>query len=152
MLVAQSCPTLCDPMDCSPPGSSLYEIFQARILEWIAISFSRGPSQPRDRTQVSCIAGRCFTDWATREATLDADLLENCYIRRDGFDPWVGKIPWRRKWQPAPVSLPGKSHGQRNLVGCSPWGHKELGMTEQVTLTYLCFAFKRHISSMDFLS
>ena len=48
MLVAQSCPTLCDPMDCSPPGFSVYGISQARILEWVAISFSRGSSQPRD--------------------------------------------------------------------------------------------------------
>ena len=47
-----------------------------------------------------------------------------------GFDPWVGKIPWRRKWQPTPVFLPGKSHGQRNLTGYSPWGHKESDMTE----------------------
>ena len=46
-------------------------------------------------------------------------------IRRPGFDPWVGKIPWRRAWQPTPVFLPGKFHGQRNLAGCSPWGHKE---------------------------
>ena len=55
-------------MDCSLPGSSVNEIFQARILEWAAISFSRGSSQPRDRTQVSCIVGRRFTVWATREA------------------------------------------------------------------------------------
>ena len=47
-----------------------------------------------------------------------------------------GKLPWRRKWQLTPVSLPGKCHGQRNLVGCSPLGHKELGTTEQPTLTY----------------
>ena len=59
-LVAQLCPTLCDPMDCSPPGSS-NGILQARILEWVAISFSRGSSQPRDGTQVSSIAGRLFT-------------------------------------------------------------------------------------------
>ena len=48
-----------------------------------------------------------------------------------GFDSWVGKIPWRRKWQPAPVSLPGKFHGRRSLAGYSPWGHKESDMTEQ---------------------
>ena len=59
--VAQSCPTLCDPMDCSLSGSSVHEIFQARVLEWIAISFSRGSSRPRNRTWVSCIAGRRFT-------------------------------------------------------------------------------------------
>ena len=65
--VAQSCPTLCDPMDCSLPGSSIHEIFQASVLEWVAISFSRGSFRPRDWTQVSCIAARHFTIWATRE-------------------------------------------------------------------------------------
>ena len=68
--VTQSCPTLCNPVDCSPPGSSVPGILQARILEWVAISFSRGSSQPRDQTQVSCIAGRHFNLWATREACL----------------------------------------------------------------------------------
>ena len=52
--------TLCDPMACSLPGSSVLGIFQARTLEWAAISFSTGSSQPRDQTRVSCIAGRCF--------------------------------------------------------------------------------------------
>ena len=66
-LVAQSCPTLCDPMDCSPPASSAMGIFHARILEWVAMP-SRGSSQPRDQTGVSCIAGGFFTIWATREA------------------------------------------------------------------------------------
>ena len=46
---------------------------------------------------------------------------------RPGFDPWVGKIPWRRKWQPTPVFLPGESPGQRSLVGYSQWGHKRVG-------------------------
>ena len=55
VLAPQSCPTLCDPMDCSPPGSSVHGILQARTLEWVAISISRGSSQPRDPTQVSCI-------------------------------------------------------------------------------------------------
>ena len=55
-------------MDCSLPGSSLQGILQARVLEWVAISFSRGSSQPRDRTQVSLIPGRRFNLWATREA------------------------------------------------------------------------------------
>ena len=66
--VAQSCPTLCDPMDYSLPGSSVHGIFQARILEWVAISSSRRSSRPGDWTRVSCIVGRCFTIWATREA------------------------------------------------------------------------------------
>ena len=55
MLVIQSCLTLCDPMDCNPPGFSVHGILQARILEWVAIPFSRGCSQPRDQTWVSCI-------------------------------------------------------------------------------------------------
>ena len=57
----------CDPMDCSLPGSSIHGIFQARVLEWVTISFSRGSSQPRDQTQVSCTVGRHLTIWATRE-------------------------------------------------------------------------------------
>ena len=68
----------CDPLDCNPPGSSVQGISQARVLEWVAISFSRGVSQPRDWTQFNfywiylipnwiCIVGRFFTDWATRE-------------------------------------------------------------------------------------
>ena len=63
MKVTQSCPTLCNPMDYTVHG-----ILQARILEWVAFPFSRGSSQPRDQTQVSRIAGRLFTSWATREA------------------------------------------------------------------------------------
>ena len=59
---------LCNPIDCIPPGSSIHWIFQARVLEWVAIPFSRGSSWPRDQTLVPHIAGRCFTVWATREA------------------------------------------------------------------------------------
>ena len=66
--VLVSCVQLCDPMDCSLPDSSFHGIFQARILEWVAIPFSRGSSWPRDQTQVSCIAGRFFTFSATMEA------------------------------------------------------------------------------------
>ena len=65
--VAQSCPTLCKPMDCSLPGSSIHGIFQAIVLEWVAIPFSRGSSWPRDWTLVSCIIDRRFNIWATRE-------------------------------------------------------------------------------------
>ena len=67
-LVTQSCSILHDPMNFSLPGSSIYGFLQARILEWVAISFSRGSSQPRVRTEVSCIASRFFIIWATREA------------------------------------------------------------------------------------
>ena len=58
---------------------------------------------------------------------------------RHGFNPWVGKLPWRRAWQPTPVFLPGESHGQRSLAGYSPWGCRESDATERLTLnTYIC--------------
>ena len=59
--VTQLCPTFCDPMNCSPPGSSVHGILQARILGWVAPPFSKGSSQPKDQTGVSCIIDRCFT-------------------------------------------------------------------------------------------
>ena len=67
---AELCLTLCDPMDCSPPGSSVHGILQSGILEWVVTPSSRGPSWPRDRTQVSRITGGFFTIWAIREAQL----------------------------------------------------------------------------------
>ena len=68
VLVAQSCLILCDPVDCSLPGSSVHGILQARILEWVAIPFSRGSSWSRDQTWVSCFASRFFTvAWATSD-------------------------------------------------------------------------------------
>ena len=84
VLVAQSCPTLCDPMDCSLPGSSVYWILQARILELVAIPFSRGSSRPRDWTHVSCIAGRFFTVWATSEAPVKTWKQPKC-PKTDGW-------------------------------------------------------------------
>ena len=71
VLVAQSCLTLWNLMDCNPPGSSVHRIFQARILEWIAIPFSRGSSRLRDQTWVPHIVGKFFTIWATRKPKED---------------------------------------------------------------------------------
>ena len=65
---------------------------------------------------------------------------------RPGFNPWVGKISWRRKWQPTPVFLPGKSHGQRNLVGYSPWGCKESDTTERLHF-HFHHTFDKRVSS-----
>ena len=79
--VAQSCPTPCDPMHCSLSGFSVHGIFQARVLEWVAISFSRGSSRPRDRTQVSCIAGRHFTLWATRDTPNSHSVKSLSHVR-----------------------------------------------------------------------
>ena len=78
--VVQSCPALCEPMDCSLPSSSVHRIFQARILEWVAISFSRGSSQHRDQTWVSHIIGRRFPVWATREALYILYIYVYTYI------------------------------------------------------------------------
>ena len=77
VLAAQPCLTLCDPIDCSPPGSSVLGILQARILEWVALSFSRGSSWPRDGTLVSCIAASFFTTWAIREAQMLGRMWRN---------------------------------------------------------------------------
>ena len=74
--VSQLCPILRDPMDCSLPGSSVHGIFQARVLEWVAISFSRGSSQPRDRTWVSCIVRQILYHGATWEII----IYNNCPI------------------------------------------------------------------------
>ena len=76
-------------------------------------------------------------------------------LRRLGFDPWVRKIPWRRKWQPTPVFLPGESHGQRSLEGYSPLGPEESDMTERLSLhTYtteeiLILSLKRDLKSIS---
>ena len=121
---------------------TVHGIPQARILEWVVFPFSRGSSQPRDWTQVSCIAGGFFPSWATGEAHKainwamcslwiavtfywdvcltagfpgGSDSKESAFNAGDpGFNPWVRKIPWRREWQLTPAFLPGESHGQRS--------------------------------------
>ena len=118
MSVAQSCPTLCDPMDCTVHG-----ILQARILEWVAIPFSRGSSY----------RGIELGSPGMQVDSLPADLPGK------PITMWtLGKLfnVTRRKWQPTPVFLPGESHGQRSLVGSSPWGRKELDTTERLTHTH----------------
>ena len=65
--------------------------------------------------------------------------------RRPGFDPWVGKIPWRREWQPTPVFLPGESHGLRSLAGSSPQGLEESDMIEQLTHTPIFFETRERL-------
>ena len=99
--VAQSCLTLCDPVDCSLPGSSLHGILQARVLEWGAIAFSRGSSWPRDWTRVSCIPGRCFNLWATREGQF---TLRHLPVLALSWLPIV--ITWRLQVIRFPSHLP----------------------------------------------
>ena len=91
---AQLCLTLSNPTDCSPPGSSVHGILQARILKWAAIPPSRGSSQPRDQTHVSCvssISGRFFTHWATREVLeIDCQFSSVQSLGR----VWLFATPW----------------------------------------------------------
>jgi len=105
-LVAQCCPTLCECLDSSPLGSSVHGIFQATILDWVAISSFRGSSWPRDQTRiscVSCIAGRFFTPWAIREAG---------YIpcRNTGTDALSIFIIACSEYPRAPMSIKNKRH------------------------------------------
>ena len=145
----QSRLTLCDPIDYSLPGSSVHGILQAQIQEWVVIPCSRRSSWSRDQTWVSCTEGRFFTTEPPGKPQFDnkpeikrnikfpggSDSKESvCNAGDLGFNPWFGKMPWRREWQPTPIFLPGEFHGQGSLVDCSPWGRKESDMTEQLTL------------------
>ena len=87
VLISQSCLTLCDPTDCSPPGSSIHGILQARILEWVAIPFSRGSSWPMNPSLY--IAGRFFTIWATTEAVLHGHLAASQNLSMNALWPSI---------------------------------------------------------------
>ena len=108
----------CDHMDCSLPGSSVVEVLQARILEWVAISFSRGSSWPRDQTQVSCAAGRFFTNWATREVAY-VSLLEICMPLP--FD-WVKRVLVRETGLKLHLQQKGKLCGKSCDLGEHDFG------------------------------
>ena len=124
--VPQSCLTLSNPMDCSPPGSSVHGIFQATVLEWGAIAFSLILDSEKAMTPHS------------------STLALKIHRRRSlvGCSPWgceesdTTSLPLftfmhrRRKWQPTPLFLPGESQGRRSLVGCRQWGRTESDTTE----------------------
>ena len=110
LLVPQSCLTLCSPMDCSLPGSSVRGISQAGILEWVAISFSKGSSQSRDQTQVSCIAGQLLTIWATRETKPIKQRLQWAFINTN----------LRGSSEQRETGLPGKKIPICDVIGCPP--------------------------------
>ena len=115
---AQSCPTLCDPMDCGPPGSSVHGISQARLLEWVAMSFSRGSSRPRDWTNIfcgSCIGRQILYHWATWKPTEEDESERewNCSVMSSSFlmhALWPTRLlcPW---------DFPGKSTGVAAISG-----------------------------------
>ena len=129
VLVTQSCLTLCDPMDCSPPGSSVHGVLKARILEWVASPFSRWSFQPRDQTQVSLIAGGFFTNWATGEAPLKHVNLS------------ISPLDW--EWVGASLDSASRNKGQANpfystsLENCKPspsWPHSKWTCVQSVSL------------------
>ena len=134
MKVAQSCLTLCDPLDYTAHG-----ILQARILEWVAVPFSRGFSQPRDQTQVSHIVGGFFTSWAhiilshhcILGFTGGSDSKESACNAGDlGLIPGLGRSPGGGHRNPLQYSCLENPRGQRSLAGYSPWGCKELDRTD----------------------
>ena len=146
MFVAQLCLTLCNPMACSAPGSSVHGILQARTLEWVAISSSRGSSQPRDRTQVCCIAGRFFTICATKEAHFAqiplSPFLQDAFCHNSLFPPSLqgnntNSITTRAQAFPSPTpneNCPWK--GSEAAVGGSwlvaqHWVHSSSGQWPQ---------------------
>ena len=113
--VAQSCPTLCDPVDCSPPSSSVHGILQARVLECVAISLAH---VYRRHDHPDILIG-AFVLGIPRWHNGKTSAYQCWGCKRLRFDSWVGKIPWRREWQPTPVFLPEEFQGQRSLAGYS---------------------------------
>ena len=100
-LVFQLCLTLCDPMDCSLLGSSVHGVFQARILDWVAISFARESSQCRKQIWVSCIAGRVFNVWATKEALqIWKGVCQSCI-----FNLYAEYITWNARLNEAHAGI-----------------------------------------------
>ena len=132
----QSCPTLCDPMDYSQTCASIHGIFQARVMEWVVISFTRGSSRPRDWTQVSHIVGRCFTVWATREV-LRAKTLRHQAPPSLGFsrqEHWSG-LPF-----PSPCTLKTSFfpfHPQVDKAMITPFTSREFRVIFSIHWTYL---------------
>ena len=138
MSVARSCLTLCDPMDCSPLGSSILGILQARMLEWVAIPFFRGPSRLRDQTWVSCITDRFFTIWATGKLSI--------YLvgEKFNFNKYFGPLPllvWQKNlrnvWSVegervqvlvalASITVPRTTQYLPTLGICSPLGSQRV--------------------------
>ena len=142
MLVTQSCLTLCDHMDCSPPGSSVHGILQARILEWVANSSSRGSSWPRDWTHISCTEGRFFTIWSTREwASIPILRNSSCPLKAQQIE--TGILPAvKTSWQ---VELRGTWHlswkAGSPLCYCLVFGWPGGGKNSSVSYNPVCLSW-----------
>ena len=147
-LITQSCLNLFDLVGCSLLCYSVHGVFQAR--NWSGLTFppARDLSDPGIESTFPASPASEVDSWLAKPSGQLTELIALCkegsismlpwwlsgkeptyQCRRCWFDTWFRKIPWIRKWQPTPVFLPGKSHGQRSLVGYSPWGLKELDTT-----------------------
>ena len=165
--VAQSCPILCDPVDCGPPGSFVHGIFPARILEWVAMPSYQPrrifPTQESNWAFLHCMQiPYCLShqgsprilEWVAYPFSRGSSQPRNATgvfcIAAGFFISWAtreahalvtqilfGSLLWRRQWHPAPVLLSGKSHGWRSLVGCSPWSREESDTTERLHFHFL---------------
>ena len=121
----QSCSTLCDLMDCNLPGP--LSMGCSRQEYWSGLTFP--PSGDLPDSGIEPLSPWNYTFLSRWHG--DASGEESaCECKRHMFNPWVRKIPWNKKWKPIPVFLLGGFHGQRSLAGYSPWGHKELDMTD----------------------
>ena len=99
----------------------------------LVMSLLHIPSLFPDFFSLTCILHRGFPSGSVGKKKFACSAGDCLQCKRHGFHPWVGKIPWRRKWQATPVFLTEESHGQRRWVGYSPWGHKELDKTERLS-------------------
>ena len=139
----KSCPTLCDPMDGSLIGSKIHGVFQARILEWAAISFSRGSFHPRDRTWVFCIADRHFTVWATRVILLIEEKLITKKVKKLSYVSTTSDGIHEHSTMPLTRVL-------RVDAGCSLGAQQILSTRIQEPLQLCSVQFSRSVMS-DFL-
>ena len=156
-LVSQLCLTLCDPMDCSPQGSSVHGIFQARILEWVAIPLSRGSSRPSDWTLVCSIAGRFLTIWATMVPCIHLALQSSRWVQGLAFCPQISNGSEELIFQSAQLlTYYWHRASTLKLLTCGTRNQKEqcfflflrfrtLSMEWNVLYFYLCFFFFRNI-------
>ena len=141
--VARLCLTHCDPKDYTVHG-----ILQARVLEWVAVPFSRVSSQPRDRTQVSHFAGGFFISWTTREARLIMQEMQVWSL------VWGDPLEEGGCGNCSQFSCLENPHGQRSLADYNPWGCKKSGTAEQLSTAHIltmawqaCYLFKVHLDS-----
>ena len=126
-----SSPTWARPTPCSSTLRARHGAAAVGMLRWEpAFLKPEGGTHPPEEALDNCLKVSVF---GSPGSSVGKSSPANVGDTRHGFSSWVGEIPWRKKWQPTPVSLPGKCHGQRSLAGCSPWPHRESGTTERLT-------------------